>query len=880
MGLGQIYAKSLQAALADKAQVYRYADSLTALWSNQLPTSSPIVIVWDRKRLGESPDDGLLEKHLTPLDWALAWSLKQARDKNPVPPIVIIDATVGIWKDTWAWSVRYQLLADMPWVTLALPVVREEDDGLYQWVMTPVAMDAGGIDQSEPGRGSVIRKVGCDWELDAESKSPPSFTVLERLNKLWIASLRLSDEDHDINNIIGVRVLLEPDAIETGILANSISIPDQTPAVTALLARSRWSDLQRGTWSPWESPTPEDLYGKTISAILVDDKQASGWDTFLRGVLGHRVEVISWSSTKPLIEFLNTQERTFDRRDFTARVIRPTGERDDRPEIIFLDFRLYRTQDAVQMRSDIGKLLHVAEGWKGEFPAWEPIPSNELVDIKNWLGEGGSTTDDRYLRALLLLPRLLALALPLTPIILFSATGRALLREALKPYRNIFTGFQKPNPLADPESVQVALSALHEALASAAPMLRRGLQLTILQRIKRNLDNERSNSRLLTRPHADIFLDETGSVGDGIISALACNVYSGRPKSNSLHSALLVQFDLPEGVVWARRQGTKRAPATNPILRKSSGMAASDDSGDIRSPSYQVTAVCDFLARECSISVDSRNGWAVSGIKAPPMRVGRDAQTAGTLSYFPDMKLDLAMRMNIEFMLTCYLPFISGEDFTAAVYVPTRQIRHSDPISGHIDVDSFTVKVNEYGIVTYSEQAAFPLVRAWLQGWGDAYNRLARRIVAIKGRTLTGANAIRREDVEKSHLFHDVADWAAGSIAIGGRQDDPKSIRLRAALGGLFPRRFVCAHQQQSTCVEDFGDLRMLLDALIILSSNMVVENEARADAIRLIGKLNAFRTAGGLERLFRSDSVAHHRVVIWRLMDEVEKARGEALLG
>lgn len=100
--LGSNYKEALASALEGKASVWHYASDFCALWSDSFGTDQPILIVWDRAALGDSDnrDDRLLEPHLTPLDWALSWSIKCANEGNDLPPIVIVD----VRSDQWAGS--------------------------------------------------------------------------------------------------------------------------------------------------------------------------------------------------------------------------------------------------------------------------------------------------------------------------------------------------------------------------------------------------------------------------------------------------------------------------------------------------------------------------------------------------------------------------------------------------------------------------------------------------------------------------------------------------------------------------------------------------------------------------------------------------------
>lgn len=836
------YVAALGSAFGNRAQVFCYANGFGKLWSDGFnPGNQAVVIVWSGEKIEKNADDGLLTMHLTPLDWALAWAL----ETKEAHQIVIVDATAGGWQDTWAWSVRHQLLADMPWVTLAAPFVRKEDEGLYRWVMTPEAIDTGGVDQNEPRIGGVIRKIGRDWKLEAASGKAPNFAALKRLNKLWAASLSLSDEHHDINNIVGARVLIEADAIETAILEGNIPLPDQTPAVSAFLARCRWAGFTKGDWLPWGLPNPEYLYGKMISAILVDDKHASGWGAFLGAALGPQVEVTPRSTTDALIEFLNVQERTFERRDFTACVIKPNGESGDRPEIIFLDLRLYGSGDVVRMRNDVGKLLSVAEKWKGEFPAWEPIAPSDLVDIKNWLIEGGSTTDDRYQKALLLLPRLLALALPLTPIILFSATGQAPLREALKPYRNIFTGFQKPNPLADPKSVLAALSTLHQALDSAAPMLRRRLQLAYVQRIYDKLEARRPAVR--PSKHFEIYFDESGS-GDELISTAVVGVFANKTAADTVQQKFNSEFSkIPApGISWTKRKGTNHSRR----LKKAEEFF---DGG----PNNWSSRIEDNMNLLGEITGDLKFDIISARAKrADAKPEGRK----GALGKFVDHKrLDEAIRLKLEMSLLVLFGYANKID-SVGIFIQTKGSQISDKI------ELFETK--KY----FDKGMAFPLVRAWLQMWGEKYRELASMIFSIRSQMLSTQHSdthLSIDQFSERRALHDIADWGAAHVGFGGEIDSDKTKKIRSIFGGCIFNKLYYSDFNLSNC-------EILSDTLRSLVSNA---QPYTARAIGLLCSAPMVESVGGqtMPKVWRSEPQEYYW--LWAIFPYISKAIGADLL-
>lgn len=164
MSLGTLYRDALRVALGDgkNCVCYDYASDFAELWRRCDGSDEPallsqcllprlsdecqtdigadehsrhkrIIIVWTGSLLSagsDASDDPVhkqLEHHLTPLDWALAFSIRVLKDSEICRQacfcISIIDLTAKQYEHAWAMRMRYQLLADMPWVRMFAPQV-------------------------------------------------------------------------------------------------------------------------------------------------------------------------------------------------------------------------------------------------------------------------------------------------------------------------------------------------------------------------------------------------------------------------------------------------------------------------------------------------------------------------------------------------------------------------------------------------------------------------------------------------------------------------------------------------------------------------------------------------------------------------------------
>ena len=897
MQFGGAYDAALKDALNGQCSVWRYTADFETLWSEAFEPDGTILIIWDPQVLaGSADDEKLLEPHLTPLDWALAWSIKRGRDREVVPPIVIVDITAGSWKNSWVWKVRHQLAADMPWVTLTAPLPSlYGDKPAHEWIVSFETLDR------EPSTDGVVRKdrerrwtIATNWTPRALNASEQQ--TLAHLHRFWAASLNQSDEHHDINNVVGARVMLQYPSIRgqldriqgelDGDAEECLSIPwpRESLIFAAFLKRVSWSsqisEAPSHAWYPWRferHSISTYLFNNKISFTVCDDKYWSGWGAFLYAALwnteGYPPD--AYVSPDKLIEFLR-ERAVFDRRDFTASVFEDSQ---GQPEIIFLDLRLYSSADHAKLVKDTKDLIEIAKRVsKNENPAWDKIRPKELTDIERWVEGAARPSSEWHDRALLLLPRLLALALPLTPIILFSSTAQARIREVLKPYRNIFTGFQKPNPLGDPASVSGAATALNHALDHAMPMLRRRMQLAELQKIYSRLKDEQISVGLLETAHADLYFDETGKAANGIISAAACNIYDNISVSDRIQDHLLEQFN-SSGTVWDKPRGQVAGAA----LKKGDKLGR-------RERREGRSVITNIIAREQVITLDGLlNGiddcktnssvWAIFAIKSPKSKT-TSAEIGGRLSGFIDISLDRSIRRNIETCIICYLPYRVRDYFSVSIHLPSRLI---GGVASEFAA-RFQLKPSEYApgkYRTYSPEAAFPLVRAWLQGWGDTYEKMAARVSGIYGRTLAHDAGTQLVHAEQAHLLHDIADWAAASVGIDGWQSDPRSIALRNAFRecGLYPHRFVSADEAGDAFERDFADLEVLLDALAIILRKKDVDQDGLAGAIRLIVTMHSLQDRAKLQRLENADPLKHHRLAIWRVMPYLQAASGAALL-
>lgn len=533
--LGQSYKDALVLAVGAETSVWHYVSDFSTLWSNEFGDCRPILIVWDSAPLGGSDnrDDRLLEPHLTPLDWALSWSIKRAREGADIPSIVIVDARVDNRGNGWAWTVRHQLIADMPWVTLTAPVVRTDGSReLYEWMMSLQTLDGKTNDNG------VIRHIDGKWKIvtawNSRKVEPFERTALSALNNLWVASLSQSDEHHDINNIVTPLLLLRDPGELDG------------DGAGAIYQRLHWTGLQlkpsEDGHNEYSFPIAEKREDENTTRLVVIDDQARRWAPLLANLLDveyrgfplrsgktdettAHIQRISeanapfelWAAdnlnaiNKHLTKLEIVEKSVFDRIQFTDGDVSGATN-----EILLLDLDL-NTPNLVDYIYIISVARSLDKSGRSRHLWGQPLISEEL-DTEQWLNVGKGS---KKWRELMVLPaKVLATVDPTLPIILFSSTNKRSTIESLRPFYNIVTGFEKPQLLSGGrrDALVAAKTQLNAVLNNAKKILEVRKTISSLgdaselnMNLTENLKNLLINSNINRTLWVDIYIDETGS---------------------------------------------------------------------------------------------------------------------------------------------------------------------------------------------------------------------------------------------------------------------------------------------------------------------------------------------------------------------------------
>ena len=505
MTIGEIFANALRNKVGKQACVFDYGDKKTFvdLWTTKTDNAPvpvafkkcmvstnesckdqskkrSIIVVWDGRAVAEEGAwVDLLKPHLTPMDWALAFSIR-ALGQQEIPDcayvaIHIVDLT-GQDHDAWSMRMRHQLLADMPWVTLHAPLIPQ---GAYRSGYRPIL----------DGCNSLLTHNGSGWTLRTGSATLKKASSrgygrhLEDMTRQWASTLVQSHDHHDLNNLVGPWIL----ASET-----PQGYKCKVPSLFAFWTKLRWT----GFFLPEKSlsaggGTRTDPCMGGLDVLAIDDQLTPGWGHVIRCLFG------ATENGKPggieSCQLIGTGGETrvygSEKADFLLAHLEDCGKYNirhydspipcqdgQRTWILVLDLLLFPGKPTEerkwfeQLRCIAKKITDApASGL-----AWPGFSEEELVSIETWLKRSGDNNDPAYDTALSLLPRLCALRWPSVPIMLFSGTARSALVARLADYRNIFLAPSKPNLFSgNPmEQVNVFFSGWHKEINSTKGLIR------------------------------------------------------------------------------------------------------------------------------------------------------------------------------------------------------------------------------------------------------------------------------------------------------------------------------------------------------------------------------------------------------------------------
>ncbi len=488
-------------------ELLRYSSSFQILWQrlvdDDLP-SSPLVLVYD----GIPPEyarpvslDAIhFDSLFSPVSWyaLLAAGTAVEAGRRAIPPCFIVDPHDLTDADDHEKALKKLLSPN-------LCCLNDRSE------LTVLKDSPSGMAQIAPWQGKAIRR-----ELRALVAEPA--------------------HRHAVSNILGPLVL--------GVGVNELALPDSDkPALLLLQAVLRRLGLTcepAPTDWPWIGPKQ---ISKLAQArfVLLDDMADLGWQPFLRKALGLGEgdgRLITFCSPDLFVKALTDSN---GRLRLNARLELPGV---GRAAILFLDLRLFTRRPGDEFKF-FQALLSIASQacdpsglpWKGgRFAKGE-------VELVQGCMESKSREGDEYYVALTLLPRLISLVDPQLPIVLFASTGQRRIMEALKPYGNIITAFEKPRLFLEggPRIAVQTRMRFEQAFRRAIRLLNGRCALDRLRHLTRTPQEQWPRAASgMRNPYVEVYFDEAGlaTQQDFVVGgfALLCD---GEDAANTVNNEMI-----------------------------------------------------------------------------------------------------------------------------------------------------------------------------------------------------------------------------------------------------------------------------------------------------------------------------------------------------
>lgn len=518
--------------------VASYAEDFDYLWaySNDLTEwlepDRHIILVWDGTRKSGRLGQYNVTEYLTPADW----SVMMTSAAKQVPRISIIDFSSYRHQNSRSLQTFRHLLRTNP---SPLAHVNEVNLSCLKQFFSAVSTDNPAI---QPG---------------SEDRS--------MLRALWTSLLgEGKGSHHAVANIVGPLLLLE--AMQRSARTDGSPIP----AALRQLVRVLREPDQKSTGQTGREPEGKAWFdfkrnlGQSADlVVLIDDLGENGWGDVLRAVLG----LDSGDPTlrvylRPLAAGSGDKSTSLDLPDYLRRRLEwlrsdrrsapPLLGADVKNPLLFLDIRLFSESSLEEERSFYKELLVLAREFATlPAPGWPLELSDRTLDPVEQFAEGKSDLESPdHHAALSLLPRLLALADPTLPIILFSSTGRRAIVEPLIPCGNVIFDFEKPSLAGSDwdEAIDRARIGFRRAMDRASVLLRARSFLQELRDDAYRLEPLLKKASLEKCALVEVYIDESGtttfSVGGIVV------LYPSHEAREKLDQALK-DFEL----VWGLAEG-------------------------------------------------------------------------------------------------------------------------------------------------------------------------------------------------------------------------------------------------------------------------------------------------------------------------------------
>lgn len=414
-----------------------------------------LVLVWDGAVPQKGNGAGLAAEYVTATDWAVALAMKVEMDGSESPwRVLILDLSPHNASPPLTARLFETVKSLLPMIGVYRPTALEE-------LLNSINIRANAL----------------------------SGTNRDLVNRLWAGAIvqpESPQKRHSITNLVGVRLLLRgmqgPELTAKGAIAALEHLMSALDLVPKDVVKQRRPWFDHFEW------------GRLVERfVLIDDMADLGWSTFLRQALNLKDHELLRVSTSPNDAVFGPKEDQklydliADRNTQQLRLNADLSLTGADNEILFLDLRLFAGMASTDEQEFLRTLLPLAQKAQTGMPGlpWPGFKAQELTAVERYLGDRKSSDEDYFL-ALTLLPRLIALACPQLPIVLFSSTGQRTIVRLFDGFDTIITDFDKPRFFGEAPSTVVSNTATRfsQAMSRAMRILRgRKLCRQLTQRI-------------------------------------------------------------------------------------------------------------------------------------------------------------------------------------------------------------------------------------------------------------------------------------------------------------------------------------------------------------------------------------------------------------
>ena len=522
MSMGNVMKEVLETKVNKEAQVLDYGnkEDFCKVWRDGFEVDKPVILIWDGQNSWEEDQGNFLTPHLTPLDWALAFSIKVLNNSGGIDlntfRIHIVDLTAAD-HDTWSMRMRHQLLAEMPWLSLHAPLIPEGKR--YRKGYLPI------ITIEEGKNGLLVQNGSDEWVLrsqliDEAAPSPvqPTRDTLKYIAGQWTSTIVRSHDHHDLNNILGPLLITGRPQFED-LIRN------------AFLLRLKWSELSQAADIERNDEHNFSGFEERVDILVIDDNIKRGWGFVLTDILGLNYEDNEEDNAIDTPRILSSgdencnlygienpgflkkylkKNRYYKKRSYDSP-LNNTPDNNKDPWILVLDIYLLVGDDEIKWIKRLLKIAKKVAKDNHHLLAWPGFSEEDIEELQEWLKAPQDRNIRAYDLALSLLPRLCALRWPAVPILIFSGTHRRNLIEMFQQYGNIVLAPSKPTLLGNDTIKNEAWRfvdgwrAEFEAGKQLVETQRKLIRLTKMEKPEITQKNER---------HIVIALDETGPPND------------------------------------------------------------------------------------------------------------------------------------------------------------------------------------------------------------------------------------------------------------------------------------------------------------------------------------------------------------------------------